>query len=89
MCVCVHRTPSWNFAPNPDKQWLLQYTGKMTTKQIAFTDILQTKRLQTLQSVDDAVEKVTDIFILFNKDLKLQFCYLFLMRKMNCLLRII
>jgi len=57
-CVCVCRTPSWNFAPNPDKQWLLQYTGKMSPVQIAFTDLLHTKRLQTLQSVDDAIDKV-------------------------------
>ncbi|EYC29239.1 hypothetical protein Y032_0006g2861 [Ancylostoma ceylanicum] len=53
-----HRTESWNYAPNPDKQWLLQRTGKMEPVHVAFTDLLHRRRMQTLQSVDDGVHQI-------------------------------
>ncbi|CAI5455579.1 unnamed protein product [Caenorhabditis angaria] len=53
-----HRTINWNLAPNPDKQWLLQRTGKMTPVHKTFTDILHRRRLQTLQSVDEGVHRL-------------------------------
>ena len=56
--VTRHRTPSYDFAPNPDKQWILRWLGKMKPVHHRFTDLLMTKRLQTLQSVDDAVERI-------------------------------
>ncbi|KAL5014575.1 hypothetical protein ScPMuIL_008845 [Solemya velum] len=54
----MHRTPTWNVAPNLDKQWLLKTLDPMEPITKRFTDILHQKRLQTLQSVDDLVEKV-------------------------------
>ena len=56
--VTTHQTPAYDFAPNPDKEWVLRATEKMLPVHRSFTDILQTKRLQTLQSVDDGLEQV-------------------------------
>ena len=54
----VFSTPAYDYAPNPDKQWVLQVTDRMEPIQKKFTDFLMTKRLQTLQSIDEAVERV-------------------------------
>lgn len=65
----LHRTPSWNVAPNYDKQYLLKITEKMEPIEQRFTDVLQQKRLQTLQSVDDLIEKVcTELWMLGELD---------------------
>jgi len=58
--VTTHHTPAYDFAPNPDKQWILRHTEKMLPIQRSFTDMLMTKRLQTLQTVDSAVEKIVE-----------------------------
>ena len=58
--VTTHHTPAYDFAPNPDKQWILRHTEKMLPIHRSFTDMLMTKRLQTLQSVDSAVEKIVN-----------------------------
>ncbi|XP_055605693.1 extracellular sulfatase SULF-1 homolog, partial [Uranotaenia lowii] len=56
--VTTHHTPAYDHAPNPDKQWILRVTQPMAPIHRKFTDLLMTKRLQTLQSVDVAVERV-------------------------------
>ncbi|XP_022101437.1 extracellular sulfatase Sulf-1-like isoform X2 [Acanthaster planci] len=54
----LHRTETWNYSNNNDKHWLLRYPDPLTEQEMAFTDLLQRKRLITLVSVDDAIAKL-------------------------------
>jgi len=55
-----HHTPAYDFSPNSDKQWILQVTPKMNSNLKDYTNLLMTKRLQTLQSVDNSVRNIME-----------------------------
>ena len=55
-----HHTPAYDLAPNPDKQWILRHTERMLPIHKRFTDSLMTKRLQSLQSVDDGIKRIVE-----------------------------
>lgn len=76
-------TPSYDHAPNPDKQWILRVTQQMEPVHRRFTDLLMTKRLQTLQSVDVAVERVYQVFFFRKLSYSRNHCFHILFKELK------
>ena len=60
--LSAHHNETYNMIDKTlgSKHWFLRYMEKMSPNAIKYTDFLQRKRLQTLFSVDDSVEKVKE-----------------------------
>ena len=58
----VIRHPNYNYT-SLDKHWIIRQTPPLDETKAFFTDILYRKRLQTLLSVDDAIEKIYNMLL--------------------------
>lgn len=55
--ITAPRSPNYNYT-SLDKHWIIRKTPPLTALLANFTDALHRKRLQTLLSVDDAIERL-------------------------------
>jgi len=70
--ITAPRFPNFNFT-SPDKHWIVRRTPPLDSLRVKFIDTLYRKRLQTLLSVDDAIER---LYIMLMKTRQLDNTYI-------------